>query len=494
MGASGCWAALTNRAQDMTFKSEGPEFGVFMTRTSKRSNLLSLALIASLCGAAGCGSTEKKDNNNPPPTNNGQDGKNENNNSGKSDAKNGHGQSGNSGNSGNKVVRDNPNRPKWTRETTYATNSDFVGVGRGIAGTREEAKDRAVARASAELARLKEVRIQAIARVYGETHTEDDNQALYEQTREIINAESSQTLRNTSVLPDVHVEKNSGGDYIVFAQVSIEKDKLFPQKRLERVFKSSQGSRERVKAYLDLAQQYELEGFMSNADAAYRAVVTMPGSKAEDVLAAVRFFYNKRNDYEESARYLEAIKDDVEKLPANNETRQSWTRLSKLIRERIPSSDGSVEKMRSLAQNKKNSQLFETKLSQVTRKSDGSVTIPVVLSVRGTPRRVLALWVDKDDFSIFDIGGGTRPFKGVRVLDVILDGNSKGGELLVFSLAEDSDVWDAVKRLQGRVVSRSSKASRDDRLRLWSLSQRLRKALDPAARSPGASSMLTLSP
>jgi hypothetical protein len=391
------------------------------------------------------------------------------------------------------VVERNSKRPTWTDQSTYVSGENFIGVGTGQDVNQKAARDRAINRATAELARLKEVRIKSIAQTYAETHTEDDYQALYEQTREIINAESSQRLRFTSVMGEPYIEKISGA-IVYYIRVSIPRDKLFPEQRIKSIFATETGSRKRIKALLELARAYELEGFTANAEAAFRRVATQSGAAPEDILQLVRFLYNKLFDYEDAGRFLAAIKKEVMALPANNDTRKSWARLDTLIRQRVPTINESIAKMESLAANGKDFKRFQAKVSGARREPTGGTTIPVVLTVLGAPRQVLALWVDGEDFSVFEVVGGGKAFNGVRVLDIQLEKGSKGGELLLWSLPGDSDVWPVVKRLKGQVLSRKKTNKRSDIMSLWSLQSRLRKALDTSSATPGAASLLRLTP
>ena len=443
-----------------------------------------------LVGLMACSNTNKKDNTNG----------NKSGDSGETDGKNGSSDNNGKptviigGNDGRKVsgngVPFNSNRPEWTQKSTYLGETGIIGVGLGQDGNVDNARAQAINQAMSALVSYKEVQIKSIAQSYSESMTQSDSENLFNQTREIINAESSQRLRFTTVLDNPYVETR-GGSINYFARVSIPKDKLFPEARIKSLFATKQGSRERIEALLKLAEEYESEGFDSNAEAAYRRAATERGSKSEDVLALVRFLINKRSDYVNANRFLDSVKQEVLKLSQDSATRKYWTRLKVLVNKSVPKVNASISQLQSLASRGKDEKRFVAKLGEAIQGSDGT-TIGIVLTVKGQARRILGLWVDKETFAIMPVENDQN-FRGTRVFSVLLEKQSKGGELMVWALPDDSPVWSTVSSLKNLNISRNSK-KREEQLKVWSLHSQLAKALDTNAATPGASAFVRLSP
>ncbi|MDF1664615.1 MAG: hypothetical protein P1V97_22845 [Planctomycetota bacterium] len=116
----------------------------------------------------------------------------------------------------------------------------------------------------------------------------------------------------------------------------------------------------------------------------------------------------------------------------------------------------------------------------------------MVLTVNGPSRRILGLWVDKETFAIMPVENDQN-FRGTRVFSVVLEKKSKGGELMVWALPDDSPVWDTVATLKNVNIDRLS-TKREEQLKVWSLHTQLAKALDTNAATPGASGFLRLTP
>ncbi|MDF1667085.1 MAG: hypothetical protein P1V97_35405, partial [Planctomycetota bacterium] len=268
------------------------------------ARILSCLLLAF---AVACSSSDKKDNTNgkkTDPVGGNKTGETDN---GKTTVVIG----GNGGKkSGGSAVPFNSNRPDWTQKSTYLGETGIIGVGLGQSKNVDDARAQAINQAKSSLASYKEVQVKSIAQSYSESMTQSDSENLFNQTREIINAESSQRLRFTTVLDNPYIETRDG-QINYFARVSIPKDKLFPEERIKSLFATKQGSRERIEALIKLAQDYETEGFDSNAEAAYRRAATERGSKPDDTLALVRFLINKRSDYVNANRFLDSIKQEI---------------------------------------------------------------------------------------------------------------------------------------------------------------------------------------
>lgn len=430
-----------------------------------------------------CSSSDKKDNKNGDKTGENKTGE-------KNDGKTTVVIGGSGNKTGAKGVPFNSNRPDWTQKSTYLGETGIIGVGRGSASNVDVARAQAINQAKSSLASYKEVQVKSIAQSYSESMSQADSENLFNQTREIINAESSQRLRFTTVLDNPYIE-TLDGQINYFARVSIPKDKLFPEERIKSLFATKQGSRERIEALIKLAQDYETEGFDSNAEAAYRRAATERGSKPDDTLALVRFLINKRSDYVNANRFLDSIKQEILKLPESGETRKYWTRLKVLVNKSVPKVNASISQLQSLASRGEDKKRFEASIGESTRSSDGT-SINVVLTIKGPSRRVLGLWVDKETFSIMPVGNDQN-FRGTRVLSVALEKTSKGGALIVWALPDDSPVWDTVATLKNINIDRETK-KREDQLKVWSLQTQLAKALDTNAATPGASGFVRLTP
>jgi hypothetical protein len=383
--------------------------------------------------------------------------------------------------------------PAWIRQSIMETDDLFVGVGTSQNTNQSIAREGAMDQARATLSKYKSVQIKSISKQYSELVSDNESQTLFQQARNFINVESSGQLRFTTVFGEPYIEKFDG-EFIYYVRVAIPKEKLLPEQKIRNIFGAKTGSRKRIDLLLELANSFAADGMLANAEEAYKCMATLTGTKTEDVLQVVRFLYNKRQDFEEANRYLLSIRKEILAVPASDPTRKSWERLNSMLTSRIPTVSESINDIKNYTANGKDSKRFHVSIAQSQRNPAGNTDVSISLNVSGPSRRILVLWIDHEDFSILPYAGEDKTISGNHSIEFALPKGSKSVDLLFWSLPSNSSVWAIVKLLKNKSVSRKKKVSGSDSMRLWSLRERLRKALDNSASAPAAASALRITP